>query len=101
LEKDENNFYSNYSLGALYFNKAVQKQNVASMEPDDKKYAEMIKEVDVYFDLALPYLERAYELKGSEIAVVDSLKSIYFRLREKSPEMQQKYEYYNNKLQEM
>jgi hypothetical protein len=101
LERDENNFYANYSLGALYFNKAVQIQNKAGMELDDKKYAEMVKEMDVYFGLALPYLERAYELKNSEVAVVESLKSIYFRLREKSPEMQQKYEFFNSKLQGM
>jgi tetratricopeptide (TPR) repeat protein len=101
LEKDVDNFYSNYSLGALYFNKAVQIQNVAAMEPDDKKYAEMSKDVDVYFDLSLPYLEHAYELQDSQVAVLESLKSLYFRLREKSPEMQQKYEYFNNKLQGM
>ncbi|MDR0737547.1 MAG: hypothetical protein LBF39_00575 [Prevotellaceae bacterium] len=101
LEKDVDNFYSNYALGAFYFNKAVQVQNVAAMEPDDKKYAEMVKDVDAYFDLSLPYLERAYELKDSEIAVLESLKSLYFRLREKSPEMQQKYEAFNAKLQEM
>jgi tetratricopeptide (TPR) repeat protein len=101
LEKDVDNFYSNYSLGALYFNKAVQIQNVAAMEPDDKKYAEMSKEVDMYFDLSLPYLEHAYELQDSQVAVLESLKSLYFRLREKSPEMQQKYEYFNDKLQGM
>jgi tetratricopeptide (TPR) repeat protein len=99
LEKDADNFYSNYSLGALYFNKAVKKQNEAAMEPDDKKYAEMIKDVDVYFDLSLPYLERAYELRNTEVAVLESLKSIYFRLREKSPEYKEKYEYFNLKLQ--
>ncbi|MDR3184797.1 MAG: hypothetical protein LBT49_05270 [Prevotellaceae bacterium] len=101
LEKDEANFFSNYSLGALYFNKAVQIQNVAAMEPDDKKYTEMIKDVDAQFDLSLPYLERAYALKESEVAVLESLKSLYFRLREKSPEMQEKYEFFNSKLQEM
>jgi tetratricopeptide (TPR) repeat protein len=100
LEKDADNFYASYSLGALYFNKAVQKQNEAAMEPDDKKYAEMNKDADVYFDLSLPYLEHAYELKNTEAAVLESLKSIYFRLREKSPEMQEKYEYFNSKLQE-
>jgi tetratricopeptide (TPR) repeat protein len=101
LEKDENNFYSNYSLGALYFNKAVQIQNEAAMEPDDKKYAELLKDVELYFDLSLPYLERAYELKDTEVAVLESLKSLYFRLREKSPEMQKKYEFFNSKLQEI
>jgi tetratricopeptide (TPR) repeat protein len=99
LEKDADNFFSNYALGAFFFNKAVQIQNVAAMEPDDKKYAEMIKDVDVYFDLSLPYLEHAYELKSSEVAVLESLKSLYFRMRERSPEMQQKYEYFNEKLQ--
>jgi predicted Zn-dependent protease len=101
LEKKEDNFYSNYALGAIYFNKAIQMQNEAAMEPDDKKYTEMIKDVDMYFDLSLPYLERAYELQDSEVAVLESLKSLYFRLREKSPEMQQKYEFFNSKLQEL
>ena len=101
LEKKEDNFYANYALGAIYFNKAIQLQNEAAMEPDDKKYEEKIKDVDVYFDLSLPYLERAYELQNTEVAVLESLKSLYFRLREKSPEMMQKYEYFNDKLQEL
>jgi tetratricopeptide (TPR) repeat protein len=99
LEKDADNFFSNYALGAYFFNKAVQLQNEAAMEPDDKKYAIMIKEVDTYFDLSLPYLEHAYDLKNSEVAVLESLKSLYFRMRERSPEMQQKYEDFNEKLQ--
>ena len=101
LKKDKNNFYSNYALGAFYFNKAVQIQNVAAMEPDDMKYVKMIEEVDAYFDLSLPYIERAYELNNSEIAVLEALKSLYFRLREKSPKMQKKYEYFSSKLQEI
>jgi tetratricopeptide (TPR) repeat protein len=101
LKKDKNNFYSNYSLGAIYFNKAVQIQNIAAIEPDDNKYAKMSKEIDMYFDLSLPYLERAYELDDSQEAVLESLKSLYFRLREKSSKMQKKYEYFNSKLQEM
>jgi tetratricopeptide (TPR) repeat protein len=101
LEKDAANFYANYSLGALYFNKAVQIQADAAMETDDAKYEVMMKEFDIQFDLALPYLERAYQLNSSERAVLESLKNIYFRLREKGPEMQEKYEYYNSLLQEL
>ncbi len=101
IAKDQNNFFANYSLGALYFNQAVETQKKAADELDDKKYEALLQVFDQQLKEALPYLEKAYELNANERAVVESLKTIYFRLREEGPEMQKKYEYYNEKLQSM
>ncbi len=101
IEKDPGNFFANYGLGALYYNEAVKTSQLAADELNDKKYEALMKQFDVQLKQALPYLEKAYELNATERAVLESLKTIYFRLREESPEMQQKYNEYNEKLQNM
>ena len=37
-------------------------------------------------------MEKAYELKPDEIATIETLRSLYFRFRMKSKEMEEKYE---------
>ncbi len=101
IEKDPDNFFANYGLGALYYNEAVKTSQMAADEVDDKRYEVLMKRFDSQIKQAVPYLEKAYELNPSERAVLESLKTIYFRLREESPEMQQKHDFYNEKLQSM
>jgi tetratricopeptide (TPR) repeat protein len=98
---DADNFWSVYSLAALYFNKAARLNNEANLENDYQKAEEMSKEADVQFKVALPVFEHAYQLNSKEKAVVESLRNIYFRLREQSPEMLEKYEFYKEKYTEL
>ena len=96
LELDPNYFDSNYNLGAIYYNSAVSYFNAANDIPPDKQkeYELMIEKAKNELKKALPYLEKAHEIKADDIVTMQSLKEIYVRLQmyDKSKEMKQKLE---------
>ncbi len=100
-ELNPNFFGAYYSLGALYYNKAVEIQNAASMELNDTKYEKMVKDMEAEFKNSIPYLTKAHELMPNERQVVESIRNIYNRFQEKSPEMKEKFEYYTKLLESM
>ena len=73
-------FDANYNLGALYFNQGVEINNSINNEQDMKKYEVMKKNADNTFKKAVPYLEKAHELKPKDKNTLLSLKAIYARL---------------------
>jgi len=101
IELNPDFYAAQYSIGALYYNKAVEIQNQASMELDDSKYEKMVVEMDAEFEKALPYLRKAHEVQPNERAVVESLRSIYYRYREKNDEMKAQFEHFSRLLEEM
>jgi len=101
IEKDDNYFPAYYNLGVLYYNEGAGIWNAAIDEPDQKKYEEMVVQSFEMFKKAIVPLEKAYELNTTERSTVDLLKTIYFRLREDSEEMEKKYEFYDNLLKSM
>jgi tetratricopeptide (TPR) repeat protein len=78
IELDPSSFGSNYNLGALFFNKAVELNNSANSTSDDKKYKSLKKQSDNFFDKALPYLESAYTLNSKDKNTLLSLKQLYY-----------------------
>jgi tetratricopeptide (TPR) repeat protein len=78
IELDPTSFGSNYNLGALFFNKAVELNNSANSTSDDKKYKSLKKQADNFFDKALPYLESAYTLNSKDKNTLLSLKQLYY-----------------------
>ena len=78
IELDPSSFGSNYNLGALFFNKAVELNNSANSTSDDKKYRSLKKQVDVYFNKGLPYLEEAHLLDPKDKNTLLSLKQLYY-----------------------
>ncbi len=85
ISKEPNNFDANYSLGALYYNKAagmVEKINEYAQDytpAGTKKYEEANKEMMGFFEHALPYFEKSYELKPDDVNTMIALKEIYVR----------------------
>ncbi len=69
-----------YSLGAMLYNTGVEILKKADDVQDLKKYNKMKSEALDYFKKALPYLEKAHELKPDDINPLISLKIIYYRL---------------------
>lgn len=96
IEKDQTQFTPYYNLGVIYYNKASNLLNEANQLPPSatKEYDAKVAEGSEFLKLALPYMEKAYELDDSEIAVLESLKTIYYRLQ-----MNDKYNEVNKKLQ--
>ena len=78
IELDPSSFGSNYNLGALFFNKAVELNNSANSTSDDKKYKSLKKQADTYFNKGLPYLEEAHLLDSKDKNTLLSLKQLYY-----------------------
>jgi tetratricopeptide (TPR) repeat protein len=79
LELDAKYFDALYNLGALYFNQGVKLNDIANNIKDNKLYAKEIKKADDKFELALPYLEQAYEIDDKDQGTLMSLKQLYAR----------------------
>ena len=73
-------FDANYNLGALYYNQAVDIIKKAQDENDNDKYNKMMDKAKGIMKVALPYLEKAYSIKGTDKNTMISLKELYYRL---------------------
>lgn len=97
-ELDPKYFFGFFATGAAYYDKAVEIQTKASEELDDKKYEEMIKQLEVNLEAAIVPFEKCFEVTtDQEVKNVcaEYLKNIYFRFRDKSPEFKASYDKYN------
>ena len=77
-------FEGNYYLGVFYTIKADEMNKVMN----EKQYSSQtaydtdLKEVNAVYMEAVPWFEKAYELKKDDVNTLDFLKSICFRLRD-------------------
>ena len=72
---------SQYGLGAAYINKASDMFVKANDIMDVNKYSAAIDEAMLVFAKALPFMEKAYELKPDDVFAMRSLKELYYRLK--------------------
>jgi tetratricopeptide (TPR) repeat protein len=74
-----------YSAGALYYNQAVNINDVMNKlgydQASQKKYNILEVERDKMFSRALPYFERAYAVDASDKDTKSALREIYTRLK--------------------
>ena len=82
LNKDYYDAY--YNLGALYYNNGVKQIEVANKVPANQNdlYDEELAKSDVWFSKALPYMERCQEIKPGDTYLLESLKNLYYRLKQ-------------------
>jgi tetratricopeptide (TPR) repeat protein len=71
-----------YGLGAAYINKASDMFVKANEIMDVKKYTEAVDQANAVYAKALPYMEKALELKPDDIYAMRSLKELYYRLKQ-------------------
>ena len=98
---DPNYIYGVLNKGLLYYDRAVETQEKASLELDDAKYAKLVDELNGYLEQAIDPFEKAFEMaKDNDIktAIADYLKNIYFRFRDKGASYQAAYDKYNDFL---
>lgn len=93
---DPKAFTPYYNLGVIYFNRGVTVMNEATQLPPSasKEYEEKFEEGKKHLKEALPFFEKAYELNNQEVAILESLRLIYYRLQ-----MNDKYEEVSTKIQ--
>jgi tetratricopeptide (TPR) repeat protein len=84
MEVDPTFFNAYYNLGALYYNKGVQQIEVAKDVPanENAKYEAELKKADDWFAKALPFMEKCNELQANDKMVLESLKNLYYRLKQ-------------------
>ena len=87
-----------YGLGAAYINKASDMFLKANDIMDVAKYSSAIDEANVVYAKALPYMEKALELKPDDVYAMRSLQELYYRLRQKDPALSAKYDAIKAKL---
>lgn len=78
---------SQYGMGAAYINKASDMVVKANEIMDVNKYGAAIDEAMAVFAKALPFMEKAHELKPDDVFALRSLKELYYRMK-----MTDKYE---------
>jgi tetratricopeptide (TPR) repeat protein len=81
---DDQFFNAYYNLGALYYNEGVKQIEVANAVPTNKneEYEAELQKADEWFKKALPYMERCYQLRPDDRMTKESLKNLYYRLKD-------------------
>ncbi len=68
------------NLGRIYFNEGVEAQAAANDINDNKQYQVAIQKAKDLFKKAMPYFEKAHELKPEERDYIIALRGIYYNL---------------------
>jgi tetratricopeptide (TPR) repeat protein len=93
IEFNPNYFEPLLNLGVIYYNKGADEMRKANDITDFKKYEVERKKAEGTFRLALPYMERAHEIRPDDVMVLETLKNLYYRF-----EMTDKYDQVDSKL---
>lgn len=94
-------FENQYGLGVAYINKAADMYQKANEIMDVNKYSAAIDEANAVYAKALPYMERANELKPDDIDALRRLSELYYRMKQKDPSYNAKYEAVRAKIAAM
>lgn len=85
LELDPDYYEANYNLGVVYYNVAreiISELNNLSLDEYRKKEKEYVERASVHFKEALPYFEKAVEIKPDEdIQLLETLEGVYLQLK--------------------
>ncbi|MFM8372327.1 MAG: hypothetical protein ACKOCO_08065, partial [Bacteroidota bacterium] len=100
ITQNPNYLDANYSLGALYYNKAAVRTQEMNALPEDyssaglKKMESMRNEVISLFDQALPYFQKAESIDANDVNTLIALNEIYARKDDEvlSPEFKKRLE---------
>jgi len=74
-------FDTQYGCGAAYVNKAADMFKAANDIVDMKKYTEAVDQANAVYAKALPYMEKALELKPDDTYAMGQCKELYYRLK--------------------
>ncbi len=94
LAKDPNSYNAAFNLGVMLYNVGVKINDEAIAIPPSKtkEYNAKLKEANEVFKESLPYFEQCHKIKPQEVAPLETIKNITFRLRNSDPEMKKRYE---------
>ena len=89
--------------GILYYNLALEYQEKASNEFDDKKYEALVADFEKALEGAFEPFEKAFNITKDEsikVNIAEYLKNVCYRFREKDPKYEAGYNKYNTIVKE-
>jgi hypothetical protein len=98
VSKDSTQFTPYYNLSVIFYNRGVEVVNQANQLPTNEtaKYDLAMEKAKEHFRISLPYIEKAYSIEPTEMAILESLKTVYYRLQ-----MNDKYLEISKKIQSL
>jgi len=91
IELKGDQYDTQFNMGVCYYNKAVEMFQKANEIMDVAKYNVAVAEANKVFIQAIPYFEKASNLKPDDVDSLKNLKELYFRLRTVNPDYEAKY----------
>lgn len=84
IQTDPKMFMGFYNLGVFYYNKGVVQMEAAGKIPPNENaaYEKELKKADAWWEKALPYMEKCHELNPEDAITVESLRNLYYRLKQ-------------------
>jgi tetratricopeptide (TPR) repeat protein len=99
IDVNPDNFFGYYKLGLLYFNTGATYSTLSVDEKDIKESDKLFELANTELKKALPFLEKAFELKSDEISTIQALKEINFRFRNENDMYMQNADKYSKLLE--
>lgn len=84
VELDPNYFEANFNIAVVYYNQAadlIKKANEMDLKTYQKKGKAIEDEAREGFRKAMPYLEKASQLKPDDLTVLETLQTVYSQLK--------------------
>jgi len=81
LKLDPDYFDATYNLGVFYYNNAVKLYEEANKEADNKKYIDKKALADEELKKAVPVMEKAHLINPKDEGTMQTLKTLYYRLK--------------------
>lgn len=96
IEIDSKSLEALYNLGVIYYNKGVKQIEAANNVPanDNETYQKELKKSEIWWKKSLPSMEKCHELEKDNRVIMETLKTLYFRLK-----MMDKYNVIVEKMQ--
>ena len=101
VELNPGNALAYYYIGTLYVLKGDELNEQLNNNWGSETYKEDKKKVEALYAQSIAPFEKAHELMPNEIAFVEYLKVVTFRLRNESADIQAKFEKYNELFKQM
>ena len=98
IELNPKYFDAYYNLGAIYYNQGVAQVSIANSIPtnDPKQYEIEKEKADNKFKASIPFMEKASEINPKDTYSLESLKTLYYRLK-----MMDKFDEVNKKIEDI
>lgn len=94
LELDPTDYISIYNIGMIRIKVIEKRQDEVNNIQDNELYNKEVEKLYVSYAEVAPIFEKAHKANPSEIVIVETIKQIYFKIRNAKPEYMAKYEEY-------